>query len=351
MNGGPYSYKWVNTNPFPKIWEQMNLALDYGADRIWITNIGDLKPLELPIEFFLAMAWDPKAVTKDKIAGWTEQWARREFGAKHAREIASLVTHYAKYNAWRKPEQLRPETYSLEHYREAERMVALWTTLRSRAEAVNLALPDTHKAAFYQLVLHPIRACCNLTELLVAAARNRRFAQQGRASTNAEAAEVRRLFAEAHRFRDYYNSELSDGKWNHLMDQTYIGYFDWYQPPHDIPPPVSELDLEDEARFGVAIDGATQGWPGYYLPPVLPEFDSLTRRTSWIEIFPRGSSPTDASATASEPWIVLKDGQAFSTGDRDRRLWVNIDWSKLPPGRTSGTIEVRDGSGQPPVAL
>ncbi|MFN3819903.1 glycosyl hydrolase 115 family protein [Blastomonas sp.] len=344
MNGGPYSYKWVNTNPFPKIWEQMNLALDYGADRIWITNIGDLKPLELPIEFFLAMAWDPKAVTKDRITAWTEQWASREFGPKHAAEIASLVSRYAKYNAWRKPEQLRPETYSLEHYREAERMVGLWTELRARAEAVNRTLPETHRAAFYQLVLHPIRACCNLTEMLVAAARNRRFAQQGRASTNAEAAKVRDLFAEAHRFRDYYNGELSGGKWNHLMDQTYIGYFDWYQPPHDIPPPVSELDLGDEARLGVAIEGATQAWPGYYLAPELPRFDSLTRATHWIEIFSRGEQPVKAKVTASAAWIVLTEGKPFSAGDGDRRMLVAIDWAKLPPGLATGTIDVSDGT-------
>ena len=67
MHGGPFAYQWINTNPFPKIWEQMNLAHQYGANRIWIVNVGDLKPLELPIEFFLRMAWDPEAMTKEEI--------------------------------------------------------------------------------------------------------------------------------------------------------------------------------------------------------------------------------------------------------------------------------------------
>ena len=344
MNGGPYSYKWINTNPFPKIWEQMNLALEYGADRIWITNIGDLKPLELPIEFFLTMAWDPKAVTKERIGEWTEMWAERAFGPDHARDIAALVSRYAKYNGWRKPEQLRPDTYSLENFDEAERMVALWSDLEARAEAINARLPESHRAAYYQLVLHPIRGCSNLTALLVAAARNTRFARQGRASTNIEAAEVKRLFARAHEIRDFYNHQLSDGKWNHLMDQTYIGYFDWYQPVQDILPALSELDLVDEARFGVAVEGATQGWPGYYLPPALPVLDSLNRRTSWIEIFPRGKRPVDVSVAASDPWIILKEGKAFSTSPADRRYRVEIDWSKLPPGRATGSITIGDGS-------
>lgn len=344
MNGGPYSYKWINTNPFPKIWEQMNLALEYGADRIWISNIGDLKPLELPIEFFLAMAWDPKAVTKERIAEWTQLWAAREFGTSHAAEIATLVSRYAKYNAWRKPEQLRPDTYSLHNFREAERVVALWRALLRRAEAINIALPEMYRAAYYQLVLHPIRGCCNLTEMLVAAARNKWFAEQGRASTNREAAEVRRLFAEAHQIRDTYNHDLSDGKWNHLMDQTYIGYFNWYQPNQDIAPPVSELDLVDAASFGVAVEGATQAWPGFYLPPSLPPIDSLGQQRRWIEVFPRGSKPTKTKVTASDPWIVLTEADAFSVDSMDRRFWVDIDWSKAPDGQSRGAIRISDGS-------
>ena len=92
MNGGPFSYKWINSNPLPKIWEQMNLAHEYGANRIWIANVGDLKPLEIPIEFFLRMAWDPEAVSKDKIAEYQRRWAEREFGKEHAEEIAEPTT-------------------------------------------------------------------------------------------------------------------------------------------------------------------------------------------------------------------------------------------------------------------
>lgn len=351
MNGGPYSYKWVNTNPFPKIWEQMNLALEYGANRIWISNIGDLKPLELPIEFFLAMAWDPKAVTKERIAEWTQLWAAREFGSTHAAKIASLVSRYAKYNAWRKPEQLRPDTYSLQNFREAERMVALWKALRSEAEAINEALPDIYRAAYYQLVLHPIKGCCNLTELLVAAARNAWFAEQGRASTNLESIEVKRLFSQAHQIRDTYNRDLSGGKWNHLMDQTYIGYFDWYQPTQDIKPPVSELDLNDVASFGVAVAGRTEAWPGFYLPPNLPTFDSLRRERSWIEVFPRGKRSITAKVSVSEPWIGLTQEAAFSTSAADRRYWVDIDWSKVPEGMSKGSITISHGDDATSVSV
>lgn len=343
MNGGPYSYKWTNTNPFPKIWEQMNLALDRGADRIWITNIGDLKPLELPIEFFLAMAWDPKAVAKDRIERWTETWAEREFGAAHAKAIAGFVARYAKYNAWRKPELVKPDVFSLDHYREWERVVDLWTTLRDEAEAVYAAIGADRRDSYYQLVLHPIRGSANLAEMNAAAARNARFATQGRASTNAEAEEVRRLFAEAHRIRDYYNHTLAGGKWNHLMDQTYIGYFDWYQPNQDIMPPVSSLDLTDRDDFGFAVEGMSQAWPGYYLPPRLPTLNSLSRRSTFIDVFPRGTGSIDPVVSADQSWIRIRPEKPFSVGKFDKRFRIDVDWAGIPAGEASGAISIRSG--------
>jgi hypothetical protein len=104
MNGGPFSYKWLNSNPLPKIWEQMNLALQYGATRIWIVNVGDLKPLEVPIEFFIRLGWDPQSIDKDGLDKYLEKWAERDFGKEHAAEIGSIVALYAKFiqipSAW-----------------------------------------------------------------------------------------------------------------------------------------------------------------------------------------------------------------------------------------------------------
>ncbi|MEO7999578.1 MAG: glycosyl hydrolase 115 family protein, partial [Gemmatimonadaceae bacterium] len=141
MNGGPFSYKWLNSNPLPKVWEQMNLAYRYGANRIWIVNVGDLKPLEVPLEFFLRMAWNPEAMTPETIAAYQLRWATREFGPANAREIADLVAKYAKYNAWRKPELIRSETFSVVNYREAERVTETWRDLAARAKRLAVKIP------------------------------------------------------------------------------------------------------------------------------------------------------------------------------------------------------------------
>ncbi len=192
--GGPRNYKWINTNPIAKVWEQMNLALAYGATKIWVVNVGDLKPMEFPIEYFLTLARDPERWGKDHIDEFTRLWAEREFGAGHADEIAELVTRYTQYNGRRKPELLDADTFSLVNYREADRVEEEWKTLLVKAEALQKLLSPEQQDTYFELVLHPIKASSILAEMYIAAARNRLYAREGRADANDYAAATRALF-------------------------------------------------------------------------------------------------------------------------------------------------------------
>ncbi|WP_229725114.1 glycosyl hydrolase 115 family protein [Hymenobacter baengnokdamensis] len=237
--GGPRNYKWLNTNPLPRIREQMSLAKDYGADRIWIVNVGDLKPMELPISFFLDLAWNPKAIPADGVAAYTQRWAAQQFGPQYAAEIADILARYAKYNARRKPELLDATTYSLATGEWAT-VVADYTTLATRAEAINQKLPAAARDAYFELVLHPVLACANLNELYYTVALNREAAKTKQPNTNALAEKARALFAKDAEISRRYNT-LAGGKWNHMMDQTHIGYTYWQQPPVDTMPEVVTL--------------------------------------------------------------------------------------------------------------
>ncbi|MDR3527797.1 MAG: glycosyl hydrolase 115 family protein [Rhizomicrobium sp.] len=347
MHGGPYAYQWLNTNPLPKVWEQMDLAYQYGADRIWITNIGDIKPLEVPIEFFLRLGyWGPKTINKDTIAAWTKTWAARDFGSEHADEIADIVAKYGKYNGWRKPEQVRADTYSLIHDREAERVSAAWNDIATRAEAVGKKLPPEAQDAYYQLVLYPVKASANLVDTYIAAGRNQLFAAQGRASTNAEAVTVRELFAKDRQMSEFYNKKMAGGKWDHMMDQTHFGYTDWYPPLADVSPAVSQVIPAQTSEFAVALEGRVQFWPGYYLPPALAPLDSLSKRKTFIEVYPVGTKPIAFTSRADQPWITLSEGKAFSAGKDDRRIWIDIDWEKASIGMNNGFVIVKGTQGE-----
>ncbi len=328
--GGPRNYKWLNTNPIPRIWEQMHLAYQHGADRLWIVNVGDIKPMEFPLEFFMDYAWAPEKWPAERLAAYTTLWAEKQFGKEHAPAIANLLAKYAKYNSRRKPEMLEPATYSLLHYREAETVVKDYNALAEEAEKINKILPAQYKDAYFQLVLHPILACANLNELYVTVARNRMYAKQGRALTNEMAQKAKALFERDAELSRYYNKTMAGGKWNHMMDQTHIGYTYWQQPDKDVMPEVSEITVANAAEMGIGIEGSAVWWPNESKPAVLPSFYPYGAKEYYIELFNRGQAPYEYIVTSAVPWV--KVSQPTGKIEKEQRLWVSVDWGQVPAG-------------------
>jgi hypothetical protein len=341
--GGPRNYKWLNTNPIARVWEQMHLAYQYGADRIWIVNVGDLKPMEFSINFFLKYAWDPNAIQASDLPEYTRLWVVEQFGENNSEEIAGIITRYLKFNSRRKPELLSPETYSLINYREAETVVKKYNELANKAKTIYNSLPDEYKDAFYELVLHPVEACANLNDLYVTAGMNRLYAKQGRAVTNtlAERAEV--LFNKDAEITKYYHTELAGGKWNHMMSQTHIGYTYWQQPDQNNMPEVEKISLSDRAEMGIAIEGSDKWWPEEKTQAQLPEFDPYNDQKFYMEIFNRGKKPFDFTVKPGEDWINISEKR--DTIETEMRIWVSIDWNKAPKGYIQAPITIKGSEG------
>ncbi|SOD81397.1 glycosyl hydrolase 115 family protein [Spirosoma fluviale] len=239
--GGPRNYKWLNTNPLPRIWEQMNLAWQHKVRDIWIVNVGDLKPMEFPISFFLDFAWNPDKIDAGDLTAYTENWAAAQFGNQHAKDIAYLLARYAKYNARRKPELLDANTYpSLDEW---QTVVGEYTELLKKAEQINNELPAAYKDAYFQLVLHPIKACANLNDMYYNVALNKHAYRNKWSTTNGYADNVKARYANDSLITQQYH-QLNNGKWNHLMSQTHIGYTYWQQPERQKMPSVNYLSAD-----------------------------------------------------------------------------------------------------------
>lgn len=241
--GGPRNYKWLNTNPIPKVWEQMHLAYEYGVRDIWIVNVGDLKPMEFPISFWADYAWNPERIGPADLQKYTEQWAADQFGATYAKDIADIISKYSKYNGRRKPEMVDANTYSLTNYNEWNRVVTEYNQLYARAEKINKEIPAEYKDAFYQLVLHPVKACANLNEMYYNAALNREAYNNKWKEANIYADKVKELFIKDSLITIEYHS-LNNGKWNHMMDQKHIGYRSWQEPREQVMPAVRYLPAD-----------------------------------------------------------------------------------------------------------
>jgi hypothetical protein len=328
--GGPRNYKWLNTTQIERVWEQMNLAYRYGADRIWIVNVGDIKPMEFPISFFLDYAWDPDKITAGDLPEYSRRWAEEQFGAQYSKEIADVLNTYTKFNSRRKPEMLAPDTYSLINYREAERVVDEYNDLVKQAQQISNSLPAEYKDSFYQLVLHQPSACANLNDLYVTVGKNHLYAKQGRSMTNNLARRAKEFYLKDSLITKYYNTVLAGGKWNHMMDQTHIGYTYWQEPPVNSMPEVKEINIPDQAEMGVAIEGSKEWWPNQKGEAVLPQFDSYNQQRYYIEIFNRGKASFEYSVQQEKPWIRINPEKGVI--ETEKRLWVSIDWNKVPYG-------------------
>jgi hypothetical protein len=338
FHGGPVSYEWLNTSPLPRIWEQMHLCYRLGVDRIWLVNVGDLKPMEFPISFFLDYAWNPEKWPAKSLDEYTRLWAQQQFGPEHAEEIAEILTGYTKYNGRRKPEMVTSDVYSLIHYREAETVVSDYNKLAQEAERINEAMPSEYKDAYYQLVLYPVKACANLYELRFACAKNHLYAKQGRAATNDTAEKARGFFAKDQELSQYYNKTMADGKWNHMMDARHISFTSWNPPRKDVMPKVNEIEIPTPADMGVAIEGSDSWWPMEKSKAVLPEFDCYNQQKYYIEIFNRGQTPLDYKVESKQPWIKMTP--EMGKVDKQQRVWVSVDFQQAPSGTHRAVIDI-----------
>lgn len=369
--GDSRNYKWVDTSSLPNTWEQLHLAYAYGVDQVWMVNVGDIKNVELPLEFFLDYAWSPERWPIARLHEWEQQWAQEQFGPGLAEPIAELLRRYAQLQARRKPELLNRRTsldstkdlakdpqhavvhddaaspFSLNDYRELERVVSEWQALAGDAARLGRSLPAHLADAYFELVMYRIQATRVLYELRLAEFTNLRNHAQGRASTNERAARAVELFKESQELADYFNRVLANGKWKGFQTQPYIGYGDvarygtdapWQQPQTNnvaiadqLYPPVQRLAVPAAAALGVAIDGSDKSWPGEPTPAELPHFSPFQRQpTQYIEVFNRGAQPFEFEITPSVPWIHVTPNRGQV--DQEVRALLSVDWAKVPIG-------------------
>ncbi|BET67538.1 glycosyl hydrolase 115 family protein [Opitutales bacterium ASA1] len=343
--GAPVSYRWLNVSQIERIWEQMTLTYRAGVDRLWIVNVGDIKPMELPMSFFLDLAWNPDAIGVADLPTYYVHWASQQFGAAHAVEIGEMLALYTKYNARRTPEMLTAGTFSVLHYREADRVVAEYRTLAERARALFAKLPESHHAAYQQLVLFPIEACANVTEMYVAAGKNDTHALRGTAAANFHADRVRELFERDAELTRRFHADVADGKWNHMMSQTHLGYTYWNHPPLNRAPPVSYVQLGEKAELGFFVEHGVRprwGWldveADWAFAHTLPVFDPLNDQDYTIEVFNRGREPLGYELAPRQDWIRLSKTSGLI--QYDEQVHVTIDWAKAPVGRSEGEVVI-----------
>ena len=338
--GVPHSYLWFSTTPPSLMYEELRKAYDTTADRLWLLNCGDLKGSEMQVSLFLDMAWDIGRFTADNVVTYPARWLAGIFGEAYYDRLEAMTREHLRLAFPRKPEymgwgyhwnrfdhnceQLTDTDFSFTNYDEAPRRLEAYRKLGARAEALLHEIGDEARPAFYQLVYYPLRGAELMSRMTLGGQRNRWYARQGRAATNAVRDEVQRCYDSLQVITRGYNSLLG-GKWNHMMSmrQNYDGVSAYFNLPH-----LATHDAAGAPRLALQVAG--EDVTGARAFHALPAFDNYLRRTYPVEIYNRGGGTLAWTAHASEPWVVLSKS-AGKTADEER-ITVGIDWEKAPSG-------------------
>lgn len=338
--GVPHSYLWFSTTPPSLMYEELRKAYDTTADRLWLLNCGDLKGSEMQVSLFLDMAWDIGRFTADNVVTYPARWLAGIFGEAYYDRLEAMTREHLRLAFPRKPEymgwgyhwnrfdhnceQLTDTDFSFTNYDEAQRRLEAYRQLGARAEALLHEIGDEARPAFYQLVYYPLRGAELMNRMTLGGQRNRWYARQGRAATNAVRDEVQRCYDSLQVITRGYNSLLG-GKWNHMMSmrQNYDGVSAYFNLPH-----LATHDAAGTPRLALQVAG--EDVTGARAFHALPAFDNYLRRTYPVEIYNRGGGTLAWTAHASEPWVVLSKS-AGKTADEER-ITVGIDWEKAPSG-------------------
>ena len=304
--GAPRNSKWINYTPIQNMWEQLQLTYDYGVEKLWILNVGDLKPMEYPITLFLDMAWNPKQYNAGNLLDHPKRFCAAAFGEKQAEEAARILNLYCKYAGRVTAEMLDRHTYNLETG-EWKTVADEFAKLETEALRQYITLAPEYKDTYKQLILFPVQAMANLYEMYYAQAMNHKLYAENNPEANAWADKVEETFNRDKALCNDYNKNIAGGKWDGMMIQKHIGYTSWNDNfREDILPKIQRIEQPEQATGGYVFTGEN----GY----VAMEAEHYYAQTgaaeaAWTRIPYMGRT---LSGMALMPYTAATDGASLS---------------------------------------
>ena len=254
--GAPHDYLWLNTTPPVLMYEELKKAYDCGADRYWLLNVGDIKPMELGMQTFFDMAWnishqDDSRFTIEKAYSHQAEFLARLFGNHHSQFSISnfqlILDDYYRLAWSRKPEfmgweyqwddqahtGLKPTGFSFKHYDEAQTRLSDYQRITNEVERLSEMLDDDVKPAFFELLQFPVQGACQMNRKFLMAQLNQELAAEGhRAEANWAARKMEEAYDSINALIHRYNKQLN-GKWHGMMalSTSFTKSCQYYQKP------------------------------------------------------------------------------------------------------------------------
>ena len=251
--GAPRNTKWINVTPIQNMWEQLQLAYNGGIQKLWILNVGDLKPMEYPIQLFMDMAWNPNKYKVDNLLCHTYEFCAESFGEDQACEASQILNLVSKYNGRITSEMLDASAYTTDEFAQ---VVGEYQALEVRALRQFITLKPEAKDAYRQIILFPVQAMGAVYEMYYAQAMNLKLAALGDPEANCWAERCRYAFKRDSLLNLQYNKEIAGGKWDGMMIQKHISYRTWNDNfPADVVPMLKKVETSAQGPTFSPADG------------------------------------------------------------------------------------------------
>ncbi|KAF6784595.1 hypothetical protein CSOJ01_15734 [Colletotrichum sojae] len=361
--GRPKSWKSQNTNNLPKVYKELSQAYDRGADRIWVMNVGDIKPNELPLAFAMDLAWNASRFDFDGIPSYFEALAARDISPEHAKEVASALMTYSHLVGIRKFELVQPMTYSVLNYHEADRILDAWKDLADKAKALQDVVPGDRRTALFHLLTYPAVIGHHNHFIALSAGKNRQYTFERRNSANALAQQVLSHFDEDFDLTHEYDT-MQGGKWKGILSTPKydMDVGDWRPSSRDVVANLSYVQLRQDFDWGFgdlgiyaehSLSAYRQGRICGSINPALPTAEGFSPRLPVMEphgpevrvfeLFHRGDHRRSIgwSIEVPHPWVKVSQTSGDVSQDKpDQRIEVSVDWASVPEGFNE-TVRIR----------
>lgn len=319
-HGGPISYEWVNSTYISRITEQMGQAWECGVKDLWIVNVGDIKPCEFPLNYFMDLAYDYDKWSR-KYASYTLKWAKDQFGCENeelVNDAVNILEDYTRINSLRRPESISPITYSPVYYDEGEKMLAKAGRVIAAADAALEKLRGTgFYDSFFQLVYFPAKASMNVLTMQIYAGMNMMLAQRACPSANYYAEGINQCLALDEKLCDDYNN-LGNGKWKGMMLSEHIGFVNWNEEEHRIPVR-AYVKPYHKARVSVSVKGlplATMGGDWTKRELTMPDL-LVPGGSGQIRLENCCKDDAEWKAETDADWIIISSSEGKIKGAAD----------------------------------
>ena len=358
--GRPHDYLWIGTTPPTLMKEELMKALHMGADKIWVLNVGDIKPLEFSTDYFFHLAYDPIATAGYNLMNNLEEWTKRTI-SKETEDINSIgftLKRYYDEMYMRKPEfmgwsRTEPTTQTTNteynHFYngdEALKRISEYEELEKKMKLQRAKLAGSAgEAAFYQLAYYPAVCASWMNKKFLYRDKAMYYAKQNRLSAKDYAAMSRAVYDSIVKETEYYNNTLSGGKWKNMMSMK----------PRDLPvykePVIPEITINASEKWSVAPEGFVtkdSSLIGEAGKLQLPVFYSVWSDEYFIDLFLCDTATVNWTATADD-WIKLtltSGSLTAAPGKKEQRIRVGIDWSKAPGDKQLAGKVIFKGGGK-----